>query len=88
MAGEESRVAQISAGWLPREGLLQGDFACGGVSLVRTPNHTRCVVATGPTVGGGTQNDLRSLTLEDCKVITNKRVTYILSELYMKIGKI
>ena len=80
-------MARISVDWLPREGLSQGNFACGEVSLVQTPNHTRCAVATGPTVGGGTQNDLRSLTLEGCKIMTNKRVTCILSELCGKIKR-
>ena len=66
-------MAQISVGWLLQEGLLRGDFACGGVSLVWTPNHTRCVVATGLAAGEGTQSDLRSLTLEGCKVITKRK---------------
>ena len=66
-------MAQISVDWPPREGLSQGDFACGEVSLVQTPNHTRCAVATGPAVGGGTQNDPRSLTLADCKTMSDKK---------------
>ena len=78
-------MAQISVDWLPQEGLSQGDFACGEVSLVRTPNHTRCAVATGPTVGEGTQSDLRSLILEGCKIMTNRRVICILFELCITI---
>ena len=74
-------MAQISVDWLPWEGLSRGDFACGGVSLGRPPNHTRCAVATGPTVGEGTQSDPGSLTLGDCKTMANKRVTCILFEL-------
>ena len=88
MAGEESRVAQISVDWLPREGLSQDGFACSGVSLGRPPNQTRCVVATGLTVGEGTQSDPRSLTLEGCKGMTNERVTCILFELCRKVKRI
>ena len=73
MVGEESRVAQISVDWLLQEGLSQGDFACGGASLVWTPNHTKCVVATDLAAGGGTQSDLKSLTLGGCKVITKRK---------------
>ena len=80
-------MARISVDWLLQEGLSQGDFACDEVSLVQTPNHTRCTVATGPTVGGGTQNDPGSLTLKDCKIMTNKRVTCILSKLCRKIKR-
>ena len=80
-------MARISVGWPPREGLSQGDFACGGVSLVRTPNHTRCAVATGPAVDEGTQNDPGSLTLADCKKMSNKRVTCILFKLCRKVKK-
>ena len=66
-------MARISVDWPPREGLSQGDFACSEVSLVRTPNHTRCTVATGPAVGEDTQNDPRSLTLADCKTKLNRK---------------
>ena len=81
-------MAQISVDWLLWEGLLQGGFACGGVSLGRPPNHTRCAVATGPTAGEGTQSGPRLLTLEDCKGMTNKRVTCILFELCRKVKRI
>ena len=81
-------MAQISVDWLPREGPSQDGFSYGGVILGWPPNHTRCAVATGPAVGGGTQNDPKSLTLEDCKGMTNKRVTCILFELCGKAKRV
>ena len=80
-------MAQTSVDWLPREGLSQGDFACGEVSLEWPPNHTRYAVATGPNEGEGTQSDPRSQTLEDCKRMTNKRVTCIPFELCRKVKR-
>ena len=73
------------ADWLLRVDLMRGGYASDEASPGLLRGHTKCTVATDPTVGKGNQSDRKLQTSEGCNGTERVEVTTHMPAVDLKI---